>query len=360
MNRPSHHPPFALLALLLLPLIGVALDGQDVRTYLEFPPLTVHRVPAATSWPAVVALALVELAFYAPVVAVLVRQVRGGVRARGRFPAWGWLALAWTATWWVFAWTRFPWFAPLQQHTFTPLWIGYIASVNALTLARTGRSLLTHEPRRLARLAAWSAVFWWFFEYLNRFVQNWHYVSIADLGPLEYTLFATPAFATVLPSVMSTTALLDSFTPREALTRCPVRLPEPRRGGAWLLLAVAAAGLAGIGIWPDQLFPLLWLAPLFVLTAASALRGQPTVVTPAAQGNWRSLALLAQAALVCGLFWEMWNFHSQAKWLYLVPYVGVWKVFEMPLLGFAGYLPFGWECAAIADARGEPENVTAT
>ena len=357
MKTRSHHPPLALLSLLLLPLIGVALDGQDVRTFLEFPPLTVHRTPAATSWPAVTALAAIEIAFYAPVVAVLLAQLRGRRAAAGRMPVWGWFALAWTAAWWLLAWTRQPWFAPLQQHTFTPLWLGYIAVVNALTVRRCGRSMVSHDPLRLIRLAAWSAVFWWFFEYLNRFVQNWHYVGIADLGPVEYVLFATPAFTTVLPAVMSTAELFEAYTPTKALTRCPIRLPEPRGPGAWLLLAVAAAGLAGIGVWPDQLFPLLWLSPLFVLTAASALRGRPTVVSPAAAGDWRRIALLSQAALVCGFFWEMWNFHSEAKWIYLVPYVGVWKIFEMPLLGFAGYLPFGWECAAIADAGARPSGL---
>ncbi|HNM85616.1 MAG TPA: thioesterase family protein, partial [Mycobacterium sp.] len=73
----------ALLSLLLLPLIGVALDGQDVRTFLEFPPLTVHRTPAAVSWPAVTALAVIEIAFYAPVVAVMAPEPPDGLEAIG-------------------------------------------------------------------------------------------------------------------------------------------------------------------------------------------------------------------------------------------------------------------------------------
>jgi hypothetical protein len=43
----------------------------------------------------------------------------------------------------------------------------------------------------------------------------------------------------------------------------------------------------------------------------------------------------------------MWNVHSLNKWIYSVPYVHRFLVFEMPLLGFAGYLPFGLECAAL-------------
>jgi hypothetical protein len=57
----------------------------------------------------------------------------------------------------------------------------------------------------------------------------------------------------------------------------------------------------------------------------------------------------AAAALVCGFFWEMWNYGSLAHWEYAVPYVGQFRIFEMPLLGYAGYLPFGIECAVISN-----------
>jgi len=50
----------------------------------------------------------------------------------------------------------------------------------------------------------------------------------------------------------------------------------------------------------------------------------------------------------------MWNYFSLAKWMYDVPWVGRAKLFEMPVLGFAGYLPFGWECAALGDWAGRP------
>ena len=61
------------------------------------------------------------------------------------------------------------------------------------------------------------------------------------------------------------------------------------------------------------------------------------------------LVASAVAALICGFFWEMWNFFSLARWNYAVPFVHRFQIFEMPLLGYAGYLPFGAECAVIAD-----------
>ena len=52
--------------------------------------------------------------------------------------------------------------------------------------------------------------------------------------------------------------------------------------------------------------------------------------------------------MICGFVWETWNYYSYAKWIYNVPWVERWKVWEMPVLGFAGYLPSGMECAAVA------------
>ncbi len=340
----------AAALLLGLPLLGVRLAGAPLERYGEFPPRSLYLIPAPFSWWAAGLFLLLEIPLFVPVIALLRRlQV---LRPAAPLPGWAWLALAWIAAWWGIAWTRLPVLAGIQAHTYTPLWLGYIALVNGLTYARTGRCMLTHEPRRLAGLFAASAAFWWFFEYLNRFVQNWYYLGVADFSPLRYFLFATPAFATVLPAVLGTAALLETFLPAPALTRCPVRLPPATRGGAWALLLVAGGGLAGIGVWPDYLFPLLWLAPLFLLTALRSLGGIPSILAPATGGDWRRIAVLMTAALVCGFFWELWNFHSLAKWIYQVPFVGAWKVFEMPVLGFAGYLPFGLECAVIADLLG--------
>ena len=42
----------------------------------------------------------------------------------------------------------------------------------------------------------------------------------------------------------------------------------------------------------------------------------------------------------------MWNFRALPKWEYTIPYLGFARVFEMPLLGYLGYLPFGLEVYA--------------
>lgn len=341
----------ALLLLVGLPLVGILSAGKPLARYLEFPPLTRYVAHAPFAWPAFIALALIIAICLAPFVRQVFRHWRDPATAPGLrpFPWWGWAGLALGGAAWIMAWNRFRWFAPVQEFTFTPLWASYIVVVNALCFRRTGHCMLTDRPRYLVALALTSAVFWWYFEYLNRFVQNWYYENITTLTPLKYFLFATLPFATVLPAVMGTYELLDTY-PRLTsglASFTPVRLHRPRllAGAA---LAASCAGLAGVGVWPDYLFPLLWLAPLFIITSLQALAGQPTVFADLERGDWRRVVLLALAALVCGFFWEMWNYRSQARWVYTVPYVYHFKIFEMPILGYAGYLPFGLECAVIA------------
>jgi hypothetical protein len=234
---------------------------------------------------------------------------------------------------------------------FTAQWVCYVVVVNALTYRRRGRCLLRDRPGAVAVLLAASAVFWWYFEYLNRFVRNWYYIGVRDLSPLEYVLFGTLPFSTVLPAVVSTGEFLGTLpgvTARLAPT-VPLRPARPRLL-AWSCLLIASAGLAGIAVRPDLLFPLLWISPLVVLTSLQCLFGRVTIFAPLGRGNWERVCRMALAGLVCGFFWELWNWRSTAKWIYTVPYVNRFKVFEMPVLGFVAYLPFGLECAVVADA----------
>jgi hypothetical protein len=113
-------------------------------------------------------------------------------------------------------------------------------------------------------------------------------------------------------------------------------------------LSGAGIGLAAIGVWPEQLFALLWLAPLMIITALQALLGEKTIIHPIAQGDWSALWQAALAGLICGVFWELWNYKSLAHWEYSVPFVQCFELFHMPLLGYAGYFPFGLECLAVA------------
>jgi len=342
----------AAALVLLLPLVGAATIGKPLAAYLQFPPKTPDVPHAPFSLPVFLGLAFLILAATVPLLLRLVSFRRGdGPRKPVMpFPWWGWTGAALAAASWILAWSRIPWMAGFQAHTFTPLWIAFILLVNALTMRRTGRCLMLSRTRPFLLLFPVSAGFWWSFEYLNRFVGNWRYVGGVEFGALEYFLFATLPFSTVLPAVLSTRELLSSCPRFDGAFRQwrPLSPPGPGAVGFAALL-LSCAGLFAVGIVPDVAFPLVWVAPPMLLISLAALRGEPHTLSGIASGDWRTAASSVLAALLCGIFWETWNFGSYAKWVYDIPYVDVLHVFEMPLLGYAGYLPFGLTCAAIGD-----------
>lgn len=360
MRRRAAARGAALLVLVAAPpLLGAWMAGRPLGPLLAFPPVPAPAQAPPFSWPVFLALAALIAAALVPLASVLHRAWRTrappGLAARpARFPLWGWVGIGLLALGWTLAWTRIPWLDALQRHTFTPLWLAYIVVVNALTLRRSGQCLLTQRPGYLLALFPLSAAFWWLFEWLNRFVENWHYVGIEGFSAAEYVLFASISFSTVLPAVMSTLDWLESFP---SLAGACVHLGRPRRApsrraGAGLSLALAVLGGGALAAWPDVVFPLVWVAPLFAVLGVQQALGEETALAPLTAGDWRPVILPALAALICGFFWELWNFRSLAHWVYSVPYVQRFHLFEMPVLGYAGYLPFGLQCAAAAGLLG--------
>ncbi|MFL6621313.1 MAG: hypothetical protein ACJ8NR_01650 [Sulfurifustis sp.] len=334
---------FALLAC-VLPLAGARLTGGNVIEHASF------------DWRAFALYAVLIAAAIAPFVRRLARTDPVAVPMRAAafavhtsaFPWWGWLGLALTAIAWVLAWTRFASFTRFQLYTFTPLWLGYILVINAAAYRRSRHCLLADRPRCFLALFPASALFWWYFEYLNRYVGNWRYVGVESVGTIEYIFHATVSFSTVLPAVLSTRDWLATFPRlRTVFTGWPLADAQTKPFAAFLL-ALGVLGFLGVGAFPHYLYAMVWVAPVLVLTALAVLTGAPSLVDRVPRGDWTAIGLAAVAALVCGFFWEMWNWRSLAHWEYRIPLVHGLLVFEMPLLGYAGYLPFGVACAAVA------------
>ncbi|ACB73489.1 hypothetical protein [Opitutus terrae] len=359
MNAPSSTRIAGLVtvaATLLLPLTGAWLSGRDLRPLRAFPPpLDIPADYPRWSW-------FAGMLVFASVAAVWLPFVRSrhaefpvlapaaAAPAVSRFPSWGWIAFGWTTVWWVLAWTRFPWFAALQRTTFFPLWLGFVVTLNAWIVQRGRTPTMLRLPARWLALFGFSAAFWWMFEWLNRFAQNWHYLGVEDFGPRAYVVHASLCFSTVLPAVLAM---------REVLATFPALQQKTERGPRWgwldrritgaALLLVALVALSFTGARPQEFYPALWVAPLALLFGCGIVSGRRGVWTELAAGEWQRAAGWALAALACGFFWEMWNLPSAAKWIYTVPYVDRWHVFEMPLLGYAGYLGFGLECALVTE-----------
>jgi hypothetical protein len=252
---------------------------------------------------------------------------------------WAGLALA-IISWWV------AWFgpAPYSEYTFFPLWLGYILAVDGLTMRRAGASLFARDHGRFASLFIFSIPLWWLFEVANRYLDNWRYLVPRSYHPIEYALLASLAFSTVMPAIFVTAELLRTFR-QFAPGRHWLRI-DPGRAGLVVLALIGLVTFLLSLVFPRYLFPFVWIGLFLALDPVNALLGNPSITTQVREGRWDTVLVLFAAGLVCGWFWELWNVFSMPKWVYDVPLVGRPKLFELPILGYGGYLPFALEVFA--------------
>lgn len=269
--------------------------------------------------------------------------------AHGHWPWWIWPGLLLCSSAWAAMWGQAEYLGKLRHYMFVPLWWGFILILDAvLHRINQNTSLITHKPRLLLWAALFSMPGWYYFEYLNFFVlHNWYYPNLHLMPePFNY-VWAFLTFSTVWP------ALFIWFN----ILRCIPQLAErykhgpvivfSRRLQACIFLLGSVTSLASC-IWPDVLFSLIWVGLALSLGAALGLCNVWTPFSDVKQGDWSCVMLGALATLFNGFFWECWNFWSDPSnpnfWRYNIPYVHEFLLFEMPILGYSGYLFFGIEC----------------
>lgn len=248
-----------------------------------------------------------------------------------------WIGLALVAVWWPIAWFRL---GPVSDNYFFPLWLGFILATDGLVYFRTQTSLAQRAGWRFALLFILSAPVWWLFEGFNQTLGNWDYLQADSYGPIEYAARATLPFATVIPAVFVASELVASFRAN------PLRLLPALDLGRRSLLILHGCGwimLLAVLLVPQYAFPLVWMSLFFIVDPLATLAGGRSIGAYVRSGDWSPVWNLALGTLVCGFFWEMWNYYALPKWTYSIPYFEAVHVFEMPILGYGGYIPFGLE-----------------
>ncbi|HPG41474.1 MAG TPA: hypothetical protein PLP19_19460 [bacterium] len=257
------------------------------------------------------------------------------------FPIRGWYGLALIFCGWLGNWLL----PGLRSHLFFfPLWLGFCLAVDALVFLRKGSSLYRRSRKKYVGLFLVSAPAWWLFELINARTMNWLYEGREFFADWQYALFATLSFSTVIPAVFGTAELASTFKWLQKLRPGPRVTPSQRvlTGffiSGWVMLALLL-------LWPRYFFVLVWLSVWFILEPVNNWLHHRSILSFTAQDNWRPVLSLWTGCLLCGWFWEMWNFYSWPKWVYHVPFVSFWRIFEMPLLGYLGYIPFSLELFA--------------
>jgi hypothetical protein len=231
----------------------------------------------------------------------------------------------------------------IQQYLYFFAWYPYLLFLDGLLGYLTGRSWLFTRPRKVWPVFFWSVTIWLVFEAANLVLKNWAYEGLTAAWWLRWGGYAL-AFATVLPGILLTARVLKALGAFKGLRGRALQV-----GPAWppaaLLLGVALLVLPLAS--PRYAFSLVWLAFIPLLDPFVLLLGGESLLAGFFEGERQESLCLLGAGLICGFWWEAWNSLSSAKWVYTLPVLNFWKIFEMPLLGYLGFLPFALEAAVM-------------
>ncbi len=348
-----------IISILIVPLVGalVYYKGVFPSHLFFFPPIEVESKPGF-SWPVFIALlfpiAFVVLLYVYPWWFGFKRPDKtASTSIDGKFPWWFWVGLMVSSIDAVFL------FGHIESATFVinlgfiPIIWGIVFATDGWVYKRTnGHSILGDKPWDLLWMAVCSAFAWGYFEYLSFFVNvNWFYPEAARISTLAFYIYAIVGGGVLVPFAFEGYMLLNSFKslgnrysfgPKIVLSKS-IQISA-------LIISVLSIFL--ITYFPNMLFPMLWLGPVIILSIAFDRIGLWTPFRPIARdGNWTPLALIGLAELIIGLIHETVNFSSASHhpfhtsvpgyWVYSVPYVDRFYVFEMPFEGLFGYLPYG-------------------
>ena len=269
-------------------------------------------------------------------------RIKGFANERSSFPLHGRLGLGLVVLFWILNWTLT---GPRTHWGFFPLWLGYCLTIDGVVFWRTGTSLLKRSWRKYVGLFLISAPVWWIFEVFNLSTQNWVYIGVEIFSPLEYTIWTTLSFTTVIPAVFGSAELFASLDFVKRLKTGLVIGTDRRTTlsffvSGWVMLVL-------LWVYPNIFFPFIWLSIYFILEPLNVWLGNRSLADSTKNGNWRPVISLWLGVLLTAFFWEMWNYFAYPKWIYQVPWGDWLHVFEMPLLGYGGYLPFALELYAL-------------
>jgi hypothetical protein len=205
--------------------------------------------------------------------------------------------------------------------------------------------MLTRNLKKFLSLFVVSVPGWWLFELLNLRAQNWHYAGREFFSDAEYFLLASISFSTVIPAVFGTAELIGSFGWIEKFRS----LSKIELSGRKVLFSFTLGWimLALLMIYPTYFFVFVWMSVYFIIEPVNIWLNNNSSFRYYRRGDYRLLVSLWTGCLTCGFFWEFWNYYSYPKWIYTVPFVDFLHIFEMPLIGYLGYLPFSMELIAL-------------
>lgn len=231
-------------------------------------------------------------------------------------------------------------YEPLINFFFVTSWWAYIILLDTLLSRKTKKFALLN--RHLPGMIIISCGYWCFFEIMNLRLQDWYYINIPYNAIMRYVGYFL-AYGTVIPAICLTAQALEPVLPH--LRTRPFSVPNYftracLAGSALFVLALAV---------PEYFFGLTWVFGILVIDGFNYRAGRRSFMADLEHGDPRRVLTALLAGLICGAIWEAWNFLSPVRWVYTVPFLEHFKVFEMPIAGYIGFPVFAVETIAFFD-----------
>ncbi|MDA0747156.1 MAG: DUF4332 domain-containing protein [bacterium] len=216
---------------------------------------------------------------------------------------------------------------------YVPAWYGYLLVLDAVIYRFQGHSFLRGRLREAGAMCFWSAPFWYLYEAYNLVLKNWYYVFGLH-SDLAAGCFGFVAFTTVFPACFFHAECFKALGWWETVRWPRLRVTPTLRGFLWVWGALCCVLPL---VLPRYAFWMVWGATLGIPELLNYRWGAPSILKDLEDGRPGRLTRLLAGGACAGLLWEGLNYWARCKWIYTVPGLEDWKLFEMPLLGFLGF-----------------------
>jgi hypothetical protein len=203
---------------------------------------------------------------------------------------------------------------------------------------------------------------WLIFDYINFFVVSWVYPEGGLVNERQFQFYAFIGSSAFIPMTFQWYYLIRGLKIFEnTYKNGPKIILKPKLKVVVIIISVLLMGI--IPFYPEKLYSLIWLLPVLILGCTLSLLKVPSPLDNiSTKGDWTWLLVFGLTFIINGLCLECWNYiscdHINGKaiteniafWQYDLPSVMVpsllekTKLFEMPILGYAGYFCFSIHC----------------
>ena len=215
-------------------------------------------------------------------------------------------------------------------------WWPFILIVDSINFRWKKLSLISESLRDFLFVAFISVFVWLIFELFNLRLKNWSYHDLPEQFPLRWLGYFI-AFASVIPAIKELQLIFLSILGKKN----PVLFHLKAKSTLLKFsIFIGLISICAVLIWPKIFFPLVWVCFIFLLEPINYWLKNDSLLKDFENRDWRRFWSWVLAGLSAGFLWEFWNYWAGSHWEYSLPYFNFGKVFQMPILGYTGFLPF--------------------